>query len=116
MGHSRGVLHTIPYFGPSILIVGSGLMAFLQFETFKMALFVASISVVIAGLVGMFLIPWVTSRTARMNAGAIFISLLFRNWIWGVWGLLLGIPITVVLKTVCDHIESLHSVGEMLGE
>ncbi len=115
-GIAAGVLHTIPYFGPSILIVGSGLMAFLQFETFKMAILVAVISAVIAGLVGMLLIPWVTSRAARMNAGAVFISLLFWNWIWGVWGLLLGIPITVVLKTVCDHIESLNSVGELLGE
>ena len=115
-GIAAGVLHTIPYFGSATLMVGSGLMGFLQFETFKMALFVAAISAVIAGLVGMFLIPWVTSRAARMNAGAVFISLLFWNWIWGVWGLLLGIPITVVFKTVCNHIESLKSVSEMLGE
>jgi len=115
-GIAAGVLHTIPYFGPSILMVGSGLMAFLQFETFNMALLVAAISAVIAGLVGMLLIPWVTSRTARMNAGAVFISLLFWNWIWGFWGLLLGIPITVALKTVCDHIENLNSVGQLLGE
>jgi len=81
-----------------------------------MALLIAAISTVIAGLVGMLLIPWVTSRTARMNTGAVFISLLFWNWIWGVWGLLLGIPITVVFKTVCDHVESLNSVGELLGE
>ena len=115
-GIAAGVLHTIPYFGPAILMVGSGLMAFLQFETFKLAFLVAVISAVIAGLVGMLLIPWVTSRAARMNAGAVFISLLFWNWIWGVWGLLLGIPITVALKTVCDHIESLHWVGGVLGE
>src|SRR5664279_2776361 len=94
-GITAGVLHTIPYFGPTILIVGSGLMAFLQFESFNMVLLVAAIATVIAGLVGMLFIPWVTSRTARMNAGAVFISLLFWNWIWDVWGLLLGIPITV---------------------
>jgi len=115
-GITAGVLHTIPYFGPTILIVGSGLMAFLQFESFNMVLLVGAIATVIAGLVGMLFIPWVTSRTARMNAGAVFISLLFWNWIWGVWGLLLGIPITVVFKTICDHIESLNSVGELLGE
>jgi predicted PurR-regulated permease PerM len=115
-GIAAGVLHTIPYFGPSILMVGCGLMAFLQFETFKMVFLVAAISIVIAGLIGMLLVPWVTSRTARMNAGAVFISLLFWNWIWGVWGLLLGIPITVVLKTVCDHIENLNPVGKLLGE
>lgn len=115
-GIAAGVLNTIPYFGPTILIVGSGLMAFLQFETFNMVLLVAAIAAVAGGLVEMLVIPWLTSRTSRMNAGAVFISLLFWNWIWGVWGLLLGIPITMVFKTISDHIESLNSVGELLGE
>jgi len=115
-GITAGVLNTIPYFGPLFLIVGSGLMAFLQFETFNMVLLVAVIATVAGGLVEMLFIPWVMSRTSRMNAGAVFISLLFWNWIWGVWGLLLGIPITMVFKTICDHIESLNSVGELLGE
>ena len=87
-----------------------------QFETFTMALLVAAISAAIAGLAGMLLLPWLTSRTTRMNTGAVFISLLFWNWLWGFWGLLLGIPVTVALKTVCDHVESLNSFGKLLGE
>jgi predicted PurR-regulated permease PerM len=82
----------------------------------NMVLLVAAIATVASGLVEMLVIPWLTSRTTRMNAGAVFISLLFWNWIWGVWGLLLGIPITMVFKTICDHIESCNSVGELLGE
>ena len=33
-----------------------------------------------------------------MNAAAVFISLLFWGWLWGIWGMLLSIPIIVIAK------------------
>jgi predicted PurR-regulated permease PerM len=51
-----------------------------------------------------------------MNAAAVFISLLFWAWLWGVWGMLLGIPITVILKVVSQHVEQLQPVAELLGD
>ncbi|MDB5824520.1 MAG: hypothetical protein JWR21_3224, partial [Herminiimonas sp.] len=44
------------------------------------------------------------------------IGLLFWGWLWGVCGLLLGIPIIVVIKVVAEHIEGLQKVAELLGE
>jgi predicted PurR-regulated permease PerM len=38
------------------------------------------------------------------------------GWLWGFWGLLLGIPILMMIKAVCDHVEPLNSIGELLGE
>jgi predicted PurR-regulated permease PerM len=51
-----------------------------------------------------------------MNAVVIFAGVLFWGWLWGVWGLLLGIPIIMAIKAICDHVEDLKPVGEMLGE
>jgi predicted PurR-regulated permease PerM len=51
-----------------------------------------------------------------MNAVAVFISLLLWGWLWGVWGLLLGMPIMMVAKAVCDRVEDFQPVGELLGE
>ncbi len=67
-------------------------------------------------VVGTFVTTWVTGKIARMNASAVFISPLFWPWPWGVWGMLLGIPITVILKVVCQHVEQLQPVAELLGE
>jgi predicted PurR-regulated permease PerM len=50
-----------------------------------------------------------------LNALALTISLLFWGWMWGAMGLILAIPITAVLKVVCDHVESLHPVGRWLS-
>jgi predicted PurR-regulated permease PerM len=41
--------------------------------------------------------------------------LLFFGWLWGVWGLLLGAPLLVIVKVICDRVESLKPVGELLG-
>ncbi len=111
-----GVLHTIPYLGPVMVTAGTGLVGFFQFETLKMGLLVAGSSAAIATVAGMLIMPWLTGRAVRMNAGAIFITLLLWSWIWGVWGMLLGTPITMAFKTICDHFENLEYVGEILGE
>jgi predicted PurR-regulated permease PerM len=41
---------------------------------------------------------------------------LFWGWLWGIWGMLLGIPIIVVVKVVSEHVEQLLPVAELLGE
>jgi predicted PurR-regulated permease PerM len=81
-----------------------------------LAVSVASASVVIAIFVGIFVTTWMTGRIAKMNASAIFISLLFWGWLWGIWGMLLSIPIIVIVKVVSQHIEQLQPVAELLGE
>ena len=57
-----------------------------------------------------------TGRIAQMNPAAVFISLLFWGWLWGAWGLLLGIPIVVIMKVVAQHVERLKPLAELLGE
>ena len=51
-----------------------------------------------------------------MNAVAVFVSLLFWGWIWGVWGLLLAVPITAAVKAVCERLDDLHACAELLKE
>jgi predicted PurR-regulated permease PerM len=51
-----------------------------------------------------------------MNPAAVFVSLLFWGWLWGVWGLLLGVPVIVVVKVVAERIEGMEVVAELLGE
>ena len=115
-GAAAGFLHLIPYFGPLLITISTGVTAFLQFGTASTALLVAGISLGVATVVGTFVTTWMTGRIAKMNAAAVFIGLLFWGWLWGVWGLLLGVPIIVVIKVIAEHIEGLQSVAELLGE
>ena len=114
-GIAAGVLNLIPYVGSILIAASTALVGFLQFGTLNMALVVGGASIVIHTLVGNLLTPWLTSRASRMNPVAVFVGLLAWGWLWGIWGLLLGIPILMVVKAVCDRVDDLKPVGEFLG-
>ena len=115
-GIVAAVTNLIPYIGSVIVMAAAALVAFLQFNSIEMALLVGGASLVIHTLVGNLLMPWLTSRTSRMNPVAVFVGVIFWGWLWGVWGLLLGIPIMMVVKAVCDRVEDLQPIGELLGD
>ena len=109
------VLNLVPYIGSLVTAAGSALVAFLQFGSINMAMAVGGTSIVIHTLVGNLLTPWLTSRASRLSPVAVFMGLLAWGWLWGVWGLLLGIPILMIVKSVCDRVEDLKPIGEFLG-
>lgn len=109
-------LHVIPYFGPLLIALATGLTAFMQFGSLSKMLLVSGASLAVATLVGTFITTWMTGRIAKMNAAAVFIGLLFWGWLWGVWGLLLGVPIMVAVRVVSEHVDGLQSVAEVLSE
>jgi predicted PurR-regulated permease PerM len=113
---TAGILHVIPYFGPLLIAVATGMAGFMQFESFWMALLVSGSSLAIATFVGIFVVTWMTGKIAKMNAVAVFVALLFGAWLWGVWGLLLAIPIIGIVKVVSQHVEELQPLAELLGE
>jgi predicted PurR-regulated permease PerM len=115
-GIVAGVLHIVPYFGPVIVAAATGVAALVQYGSLGMAALVGGTSLVIAAFVGLVLTTWMTGRIAKMNTVAVFIGLLLFGWIWGVWGVLLSVPIVVIVKVVSDHVEGLKAFAEFLGD
>ena len=92
------------------------MVAFLQFDSVSKTILVCLVALAITSVEGLLLTPALLSRAARMNAAAVFTGLLFWSWIWGVWGTILAVPMLMMLKAICDHIEDLQPIGELLGE
>lgn len=115
-GVAAGVLDLVPYVGSIAIATGSAMVAFLQFGSLEMALLVSGVSLVIHAAESFLLTPWLTSRANKMNPVAIFIGVLAWGWLWGIWGLLLGVPILVIIKVVCDCVDDFKPVGELLGD
>jgi predicted PurR-regulated permease PerM len=90
--------------------------AFLQFESLLQALAVMGVATLITGLIGMVFMTWLQSRFASVNAAVLFIILLFFGWLWGLAGLLLGAPLVAIAKVICDRVDALNPVGELLGQ
>ena len=114
-GIAAGVLNLVPYVGSLVTAVASALVGFLQFGSLNMALVVGGTSLFIHTFIGNLITPWLTSRASRMNPVAVFVGLLAWGWLWGVWGLLLGMPILMIVKSVCDRVDDLKPAGEFLG-
>jgi predicted PurR-regulated permease PerM len=113
---AAGLLHVVPYLGAGVTAAATGMAAFMQFESLSTALLAAGASLTIAIIVGTFVTTWMIGRIAKMNSAAVFISLLFWGWLWGIWGMLLSIPIIVIVKIVSQHVEQLHPIAELLGD
>jgi predicted PurR-regulated permease PerM len=115
-GVVAGIASGVPYLGPFLVLVGSGVAAFLQFGELNTAVIVALTSLVITSIQGNLLMPWLTSYVSSLNAVAIFIGLLFWGWLWGPVGLIVATPILMIAKSVCDHVVNFRPVGELLGK
>jgi predicted PurR-regulated permease PerM len=115
-GLLAGVFNSIPYVGPVIVSGGTAIVAFLQFGTIEMTMLTTGIAFAITSIEGFLLTPWLTSRAARMNAVAVFVGLLFWGWVWSIWGMLLAVPLLMVVKAICDHVEDFKGIGELLGD
>lgn len=115
-GVIAALLNLVPYIGSFVITAAAALVALLQFGTLNMAAAVGGASLLIHTLEGNLLVPWLTSKASRMNPVAVFVGVLVWGWLWGVWGLLLGIPIMMVIKAVCDRVEDFKPIGELLGD
>ena len=115
-GVTAGILNSIPFFGTIIVTAGIALVAFLQFGTLEMVALVAGVTLIVTSIDGFLLTPLLTGRFSKMNNLAVFTSLLFWGWLWGALGILLAVPIMMVIKSICDHIEGLQPIGHLLGE
>jgi predicted PurR-regulated permease PerM len=115
-GLLSGLFNSIPYLGPVAVTAGLGIVAFMQFDDLVMSAYVSGAALAITSLEGYLLTPALMSRTAQMNPVAIFVGLLFWTWVWGVWGTVLAVPMLMMIKAICDHVEDLQPIGELLGE
>lgn len=115
-GVAAGVLNTVPYAGPTFILVASAVAALVQFKSAGMVALVAGTSVAITGLEGFLLAPTMLGQAARVNSVAVFISIMFWGWLWGGVGLIVAVPVLMIVKTIADHVESLAGLRELLSD
>ena len=115
-GVLAGVFNSIPYLGPLIVTGGLGVVAFMQFDDLVKTSYICLATLAVTSLEGWLLTPALMGRASQMNPVAIFVGLLFWSWVWGVWGTILAVPLMMTVKAICDRVEDLQPVGELLGE
>ena len=110
------VLEFVPYIGAAIITVVLTLVAITVFDTVGQALLAPAAFLAINLVQGNLLMPMLLGNRLTLNPVAIFIGLAFCWRIWGIAGAFVAVPMLATLKIFCDHIESLASIGEFLGQ
>ena len=102
-GITAAVLHVVPYLGMALLTGLGAAETFLAYGSVGAALGMAAFLVLLSTLIGTVVTAWLQGRAAKMNAAAVFVGVVFWGALWGVWGLLLGPALVVLLKVVAEH-------------
>jgi predicted PurR-regulated permease PerM len=114
-GALAGLLNSIPYFGPVIVSGGLFVVGLLQEGGVVRALQISGAAMVITSVEGYLLEPTLFGRAERMSALVIFLGLLLWSWLWGVWGMILAVPMLVIIKSTADHVPWLRPVGRLMS-
>jgi predicted PurR-regulated permease PerM len=109
------ILNFVPYFGPVVGIAILLVVGLLSFDSASQAFMPFGWYLLIHLLEANFVTPIVMGRRFTLNPVAIFISLMFWFWLWGVPGALLSVPILVSLKAVCDRLPRANFVSEFIS-
>ncbi|MGA2544432.1 MAG: AI-2E family transporter [Verrucomicrobiota bacterium] len=110
-----GILNFVPYFGPSAGILLLATVGFLMFDTLWQAILPAAWYLLLHILEANFITPVLLGRRFTLNPVAIFVSLIFWIWLWGVPGALLSVPILVSIKAVADRLPAMSPLSELLS-
>ena len=109
------ILNFVPYLGSLTTICITTIISVATFPTIGHAILPPLCYLLLAAIEGGLVSPWIVGRRMTLNPVLIFTGVTLWGFMWGVGGALLAVPLLVMLKIFCDHIEPLASVGEFLG-
>ena len=109
------LLNYIPIIGPLTGVVIFLFVGLFTFDNPFFALVPAGIYLAIHVMEGETITPMLLARRLTLSPVLVIVSLFFWDWMWGVPGALLSVPLLAVAKIVCDRLPGLAAVGHMLG-
>jgi AI-2 transport protein TqsA len=114
-GVTAFVLNYIPNIGSAIATVMRVGFAYFQFGTFWTPFLVLVITVGVDLILGSFIEPRIFGRGLGLSPLLVAFSLLFWGWLWGIPGMMLSVPLTSIIRIVCQNVKALEPVAVLMG-
>jgi predicted PurR-regulated permease PerM len=106
----------IPNVGSLLATLPPIVVGFVQFGNFWQVLPLALILLGMQATVGNFLDPWMMGRSLRLSPTTVLFMLILWNWLWGIPGMVLAVPIAVVIRIILLHIPDLRYIALLMGD
>ena len=108
------VLNYVPYIGALVTLALIVLSALVVFDDSQRVLIAGGGVFLINLLEGNLITPLVMGHKMPLNVVAIFVSLLFWGWVWGIPGAIIAVPLTVMIQVICAHVGRWRRVAILL--
>ncbi len=115
LGVIGAILNMIPYIGGIVAISLPMIMA-LTTQSLSASFAVLILYCVVQIIDNNFFVPKIVASKVKINALISIVVVLIGGALWGVGGMFLSIPLTAIIKVICDRIEPLQPLGFLLGD
>jgi predicted PurR-regulated permease PerM len=115
VGFISGFVSLVPYLGVVLAMVPPLLVGIGEISRAQVGV-IAATAAGLHVLAFSVLYPKLLGPRLELNPLAVTIALLVWGWLWGGLGLIFALPLTAVIKIVCDHIAALQPLGDWMGE
>ncbi len=109
------LLNFIPNLGSIIATLLPLGFAFIQFNNWITLLWLGLLLTANQMLIGNFIDPRIVGRSVNLSPLVVLFSLIFWGWLWGIIGMFLAVPISVVIKIVFENIEDLRPISVLMS-
>lgn len=110
------IMNFIPNIGSTFAGLGVTAFALVQFWPAPGPILATAATMLsINMLLGNVIEPRVQGQNLGLSPFIILVSLSGWGWLWGFSGLVLAVPMTVIVKIICENIPGLESVSIMMG-
>jgi AI-2 transport protein TqsA len=115
-GILTSLLNFIPNIGSLFGMVLPVLFALVQLDSPTPAFWLFIVLLTIHFLIGSVIEPKIMGRSVDLSPVVILFALIFWSFVWGIAGMFLAVPLTVVLKIILDNINPLRPLGALMAE
>lgn len=109
------LLNFIPNVGSLVAVAFPVVLSTLQFDTLVIPIVVLIILMVIQLIFGNVVEPRMMAFSLNLSPLLVLVSLIFWGYLWGLWGMVLSVPFTAMLKIMFENIRPLHPISVLMS-
>lgn len=109
------LLNFIPNIGSVVAVLFPVIISFLQFDSVSTPLLLLVLLMVSQSVMGNVIEPKVMAFSLNLSPLLVLAALVFWGWLWGLWGMILAVPMMSILKIIFENIEALHPLSVLMS-
>ncbi|GHT95497.1 UPF0118 membrane protein [Spirochaetia bacterium] len=110
------ILNFIPNIGSIACGMGATLFALLQFWPNPAPIIIVGLLMLSTNMIiGNILEPKIMGDNLGLSPIVVLLSLVLWGWLWGFAGMILAVPMTVIIKILCENFPFLEPISVLLG-